>query len=96
MLEIADRAARAGTATIPHACNGGVLLAATLQLLAVLPAAVDAPWARPMLEYDVGENPIRTDVLTEAVPVVDGWVAIPARPGLGIDVDEAAVRRLAA
>jgi D-galactarolactone cycloisomerase len=96
VLEIASRAAEAGVAAIPHACNGGVLLAATLQLLAVLPAAIDASWARPMLEYDVGENPIRTEVLTEPVPVVDGWVTIPPRPGIGIDVDEAAVRRLVA
>jgi D-galactarolactone cycloisomerase len=96
VLQIADRAASAGVAAIPHACNGGVLLAATLQVLAVLPASIDASWARPMLEYDVGENPIRTDVLSEPVPVVDGWVTIPSRPGLGIDVDEAAVRRLVA
>jgi D-galactarolactone cycloisomerase len=96
VLEIADRAAAAGVPAIPHACNGGVLLAATLQVLAVLPASIDASWARPMLEYDVGENPIRTDVLTEPVPVVDGWVTIPSRPGIGIDVDEAAVRRLVA
>jgi D-galactarolactone cycloisomerase len=97
LLEVADRAAEQRVAAIPHACNGGVLLAATLQVLAVIPAAPDAPaWARPILEYDVGENPIRTEVLCDPVPVVDGWVAIPDRPGLGIDVDEAAVRRLAA
>jgi D-galactarolactone cycloisomerase len=96
LLAIADRAAAAGVAAIPHACNGGVLLAATLQVLAVLPASVDARWAQPILEYDVGENPIRTGILTEPVSVVDGWVTIPDRPGLGIDVDEDAVRRLVA
>jgi D-galactarolactone cycloisomerase len=96
LLDIVDRAAAHGVAAIPHACNGGVLLATTLQLLAVLPASVDARWAQPILEYDVGENPIRTDVLTEPVAVVDGWVTIPAAPGLGIDVDEAAVRWLVA
>lgn len=96
LLAIADQAAAAGVAAIPHACNGGVLLAATLQVLAVLPASLEARWAQPILEYDVGENPIRTEVLTEPVPVVDGWVTIPARPGIGIDVDEAAVRRLVA
>ena len=40
-------------------------MAATLQILAVLEVAPDAPsWAEPLLEFDVGENPIRTDLLT--------------------------------
>jgi D-galactarolactone cycloisomerase len=94
LLSIAAQAAAHGVACIPHACNGALLLAATLQVLAVLPVAPDAAaWAQPILEYDVGENPIRTDLLTEPLPVVDGWIAIPARPGIGVDVDEAAVRR---
>ena len=96
LLEIADRAAGHGVAVIPHACNGGVLLATTLQVLAVLPTVASSGPGRPILEYDVGENPLRTDVLAEPIPVVDGWVSIPDRPGLGIDVDEAVVRRLAA
>ena len=96
LLAIADAAARRGVPAIPHACNGGVLLATTLQVLAVLPAVGDAAWARPVLEYDVGENPIRTDVLCQPVPVEDGWVTIPRGPGIGIEVDESAVRRLIA
>jgi D-galactarolactone cycloisomerase len=96
LLEIADRAAEHRIAVIPHACNGGVLLAATLQVLAVLPTVASSGPGRPILEYDVGENPLRTDVLAEPIPVVDGWVTIPDRPGLGIEVDEAAIRRLVA
>jgi D-galactarolactone cycloisomerase len=96
LLEIADRAAGHGVAVIPHACNGGILLATTLQVLAVLPTIASSGPGRPILEYDVGENPLRTDVLAEPPAVLDGWVSIPDRPGLGIDVDEAAVRRLAA
>lgn len=96
-LEIAARAAAAGRFTIPHACNGVIALAATLQLLAVLPVGPDAPpWAEPVLEHDVGENPIRTDLLAEPVRPADGWLAIPDGPGLGIEVDERSLRRLAA
>jgi D-galactarolactone cycloisomerase len=97
LLDIADEAAGRGVACIPHACNGGVLLAATLQVLAVLDVATNAPaWATPILEYDVGENPIRTATLSESITVVDGVISIPDRPGIGVEVDETAVRRLAA
>ncbi len=96
VLAIAELAGAAGRCALPHACNGAIALAATLQALAVLPVAPDAPvWAEPMLEHDVGENPIRSELLATALAVNDGWMIIPAGPGLGIDVDEAIVRRLA-
>ena len=81
---------------VPHACSGAIAMAATLQILAVLDVAADAPpWAEPLLEFDVGENPIRTDLLTVPLAPSDGWMSIPDGPGLGVAVDEAAVRRLA-
>ncbi len=97
VLGIAGLADAAGRFAVPHACNGAIALAATLQALAVLPHASDAPpWAEPMLEHDVGENPIRSDLLVDPLVVDDGWMTIPDGPGLGIEVDAAAVRRLAA
>ena len=53
-------------------------------------------WAEPILEHDVGENPIRTAILTEPLTLDDGWMTIPDGPGLGIEVDEVALRRLVA
>lgn len=96
LLEIARAAADAGRLTVPHACSGAIAMAATLQVLAVLDVPAGAPaWAEPLLEFDVGENPIRTDLLTVPLAPVDGWIDIPDGPGLGVEVDEAAVRRLA-
>jgi D-galactarolactone cycloisomerase len=96
VLEVARAARASGVACVPHACSGAIATVATLHVLAVLPDGTDAPaWAEPILEYDVGENPIRTDLVAEGLTVRDGWIDIPAGPGLGIDVDEAAVRRLA-
>jgi D-galactarolactone cycloisomerase len=96
LLEIATLAAGQRIACIPHACNGAILRAATLQVLSVLPVADGLPgWATPVLEDDVGENPLRTDLVRDAPAVEDGWVAIPAGPGLGVEVDEAVVERYA-
>lgn len=96
VLEIARVATAAGRVTIPHACSGAIAMAATLQILAVLPISAGAPpWAEPLLEFDVGENPIRTELLTVPLAPDAGWMTIPHGPGLGVEVDEAAVRRLA-
>jgi D-galactarolactone cycloisomerase len=96
-LEIARLATAAGRWAVPHACHGAIALAATLQALAVLPEAPGQPaFAAPILEHDVGENPILTDLLVEPLAVVDGSMAIPDGPGLGIEVDEARLRRLVA
>ncbi len=95
-LEIARLAVAAGRWAVPHACHGAIALAATLQALAVLPAPPGQPaFAAPILEHDVGENPILSDVLVVPLVVVGGSMTIPAGPGLGIDVDEARLRRLA-
>ena len=79
----------------PHACNGALGLAATLQVLAVLPDPTRLPADAPMLEHDFGPNPARTDLLTTPLTMRSGWFDIPTGPGLGIEVDEAFVRRSA-
>jgi len=95
VLEIARAAAAVGRVTVPHACSGAIAMAATLHVLAVLDVPPNAPpWAEPLLEFDVGENPIRTDLATTPFRPIDGWMAIPDGPGLGIEIDEAEVRRL--
>jgi D-galactarolactone cycloisomerase len=96
LLGIAAMASVRGVGCVPHACNGAISLAATLQVLSVL--SVDGPQpggVPPMLEHDVGENPLRSDLLRDPLTVRDGWLAIPAGPGLGVEVDEAAVNRFA-
>jgi D-galactarolactone cycloisomerase len=95
VLDVARAASQAGRWAVPHACSGAIAMAATLQILAVLDVPDSAPpWAEPLLEFDVGENPIRTDLLTAPLEPRDGWMAIPDGPGLGIEIDEAAVQRL--
>lgn len=71
-----------------------MLIAATLQLLALLP---DAYWARgtetPMLELDTYENPFRDRLVTEPTQVRAGFLAIPTGPGLGIEIVEEVIEQ---
>lgn len=78
---------------IPHVWGSAVALAAGLQLLATLPPVPPtanplAPYNEPMLEWDANHNPLRTELLRAPIRPVNGEVAVPSGPGLGIEVDE--------
>jgi D-galactarolactone cycloisomerase len=95
-LFIAELAALTGRPCVPHAWGGAVLLAATLQLLAVLPEPSEVLGVdSPLLEFDRFENRMRTELTDHDFALVGGRVAIPDGPGLGIEVDEEQVRALA-
>lgn len=91
--KIADMATAFGVRYVPHCWGTGIARAAALQLLAVLPHTPPGLCAtEPLLEFDMSEHPIR-DAVT-LVPIVQrgGWVDVPTGPGLGIEVDRAALR----
>ena len=95
--KIADMAAAFGVRYIPHVWGTGVALAASLQLLAVLP---HSPLRRtplePILEFDRSEHPFRQEVLTHPLEHVGGIVQIPDGPGLGIEINRDALKRFSA
>ena len=92
-IAIGALARLAGISIHPHACNGAIGLAASLQVLAVISDPTRLPTDAPLLEVDFGPNPTRTELLREALPFAGGWFTIPTGPGLGVEVDEAFVRR---
>ena len=96
--KIADMAQAFGVRYNPHVWGTGIAMAASLQLLAVLPTHTPTSLAplEPMLEFDRTEHPIRQAVLKEPIEHVNGVVRIPRGPGLGIDVDRDALARFAA
>ena len=47
----------------------------------------------PPFEYDLTEHPIRDAITEESFDVVNGRIAVPTAPGLGVTVDEDAVER---
>ena len=92
--KIADMANAFGVRVNPHVWGTGVALAASLQLIAALPH--NPPGLHPiepLLEFDQSEHPIRFAVVTEPIVQQDGWVAIPDRPGLGIEIDRNALTK---
>ncbi|MBZ6176197.1 galactonate dehydratase [Streptomyces olivaceus] len=84
-------------AVVPHCPNGPVSLAASLQVAA---ACLNVPLHEQSLglHYNTGHGGLprgeMADYVRDPAPLtpVDGALAVPAGPGLGIEVDEAAVR----
>jgi len=71
----------------PHAFAGAVLLQASLHYAAAIPNGL-------VLEWDQNPNAIRDELLQEPLQLEsDGTVKLPERPGLGIELDRAAVER---
>ena len=96
--KIADMAEAFGVRYNPHVWGTGIAIAASLQLLAVLPSHTPpslAPVA-PMLEFDRTEHPIRQSLLLQPIEHTKGIVRVPDAPGLGIEVDREALARFAA
>jgi L-alanine-DL-glutamate epimerase-like enolase superfamily enzyme len=70
----------------PHLWSGAPGFAAGLALAASQSTGF-------ILEYSLGANPMLHELVHEKFPVIDGYVEIPDRPGLGITVDEEFMRR---
>jgi D-galactarolactone cycloisomerase len=96
--KIADMAEAFGVRYNPHVWGTGIAIAASLQLLAVLPAHTPPSLKplEPLLEFDRTEHPIRQALLTQPIEHARGVVRVPDGPGLGIEVDRAALARFAA
>ena len=47
----------------------------------------------PYLEFNVMDNPLRTQLMTEPLRPVGGIIAIPDKPGLGLTLDSDAVKK---
>ncbi|MGY8708784.1 mandelate racemase/muconate lactonizing enzyme family protein [Bradyrhizobium sp. 18BD] len=96
--KIADMSEAFGIRYNPHVWGTGVAIAASLQLLAVLPSHTPTSLAplEPMLEFDRTEHPIRQAILKEPIEHAKGVVRIPDGPGLGIEINLEALARFAA
>jgi L-alanine-DL-glutamate epimerase-like enolase superfamily enzyme len=86
-IQIARMANAFGVRYIGHGWNTAVGLAADLQLAAAIPTA-------DLVEY-IGGSPYIDDITIGGWTLdADGMLAIPDRPGLGIELDRAALKEI--
>jgi D-galactarolactone cycloisomerase len=70
-----------GILVSPHNYSSGILLAATIQLMASVPNS-------HLLEIDTSDNAIYQELLIEPLEIKDGFVKVPQLPGLGVKLDQ--------
>jgi galactonate dehydratase len=90
ILELKEIAAMAEPYLVvmaPHNYNSTTIgLAATLQVCAAIPNFL-------ITEYFVNFTERGNEISTEPIRVENGYITLPAAPGLGLDLDEAAMAR---
>ncbi|MFM7070167.1 MAG: mandelate racemase/muconate lactonizing enzyme family protein [Planctomycetota bacterium] len=83
---IKQRVEEIGARLCNHCYTSPVTVAASLHWLSTCRDAF-------LFEDCVEDSPLRHDLTHEKVQAVDGWIAVPDRPGLGVTLDESFVRR---
>jgi D-galactarolactone cycloisomerase len=92
-LFAAELAALHGVECCPHSWNGPIMEAATLHVVAAQSGAPSR--LAPVLECDTSENPFMRELLLEPPELRDGRYVVPDAPGLGVEIDETALKRYA-
>ena len=81
----------------PHVWASAVGQAASLQLIAAIPQANHALFARDiLLEFDTSSHPFREHLTDMPLRQKQGWVEIAQKPGLGIEISMDVIRRFSA
>lgn len=70
----------------PHAFSSALTLVAAMHLLASIPNGL-------MLEFDQNPHALREQLLKEPIRAENGYVTMPERPGLGVELDPEAIER---
>ena len=83
-----------GVQVNPHVWGSAIAQAASLQLIAAVPVAHHSVFAsEPIFEYDRSSHPFRQHLVKEPIQHERGWLEIPSRPGLGVEVDRDVIAR---
>jgi len=86
-----------GVQVNPHVWASAVGQAASLQLIAAIPVANHALFPKDiLLEFDTSSHPFREHLTDTPLRQREGWVEIPQKPGLGIEVNKKIVEKYAA
>jgi D-galactarolactone cycloisomerase len=83
-----------GVQVNPHVWASAVGQAASLQLIAAIPVANHSLYPKDiLLEFDTSSHPFRNELTSYPLRQKDGWVEIPQKPGLGIEVSREIIER---
>jgi D-galactarolactone cycloisomerase len=86
-----------GVQVNPHVWGSAVGQAASLQLIAAIPAANYSLFGpEPLLEFDTSSHPFRENLTDAPLRQRQGWVDVPQKPGLGIEVNLNTVKEFSA
>jgi D-galactarolactone cycloisomerase len=86
-----------GVQVNPHVWASAVGQAASLQLIASIPVANHSLAPKDiLLEFDTSSHPFREHLTDMPLRQKQGWVEIPQKPGLGIEVSKDVIKRFSA
>lgn len=91
-LRVAQMAQDRGRTVVTHSWKTGITIAAAVHLAMVSPACSYIEY----LPAELTDSALRRELTTHELRVVDGLIHVPDAPGLGVEVDRAALRRFAA
>src|SRR5215471_12489190 len=90
-MRVAQMAQDRGKLIVPHCWKTGIGAAATAHFA----AAVSNCRYIEFLPPSVAESALRRELVQEELQITDGTLDLPRRPGLGVELNPAAVRRFA-
>ena len=79
---------------IPHVWGSGIGLAASLQYVAnIVPIPISKFPTELMLEFDQSSHPFRLALIHDGIEFQDGFIRIPDRPGIGVNVNTSIIEK---
>lgn len=86
---VCNLASARGRQVVPHAWKTGMTIAATAQLAAITP---ELPFFE-FLPAQLHTSALRRDLVVEELHLDDGKLALPSRPGIGVELNRDALAR---
>jgi L-alanine-DL-glutamate epimerase-like enolase superfamily enzyme len=80
-MKIAEMAHRYGVDLCPHSWHNGLMAMANAHLVAALPNP-------KVLEVCMIQGPLQWEIFSQPPVIEDGWLQLPDRPGLGVELSD--------
>jgi L-alanine-DL-glutamate epimerase-like enolase superfamily enzyme len=88
-MRVCRIAAERNRLIVPHCWKSGIGIAASAHLAA---ASACCPYIE-FLPIELAESPLRRELLESDLPVLDGLIALPDAPGLGIELNRSTLQK---